>query len=169
MAKDGKSSLRSFLGMVGQFRRFIPKFSKIAEPLNRLLKDNAEFVWESEQQQAFDNLKNAICNAPVLQLPDQKLPSIMEVDGSGSHVGQVILQDQGKGMRPCGYHNAALSDTQRRWPIPEIELFAIVEGFRFFRHILLGAPETIVRSDHQPLVFFPVQIHTKSQAGEVVG
>ncbi|KAK3268254.1 hypothetical protein CYMTET_23229 [Cymbomonas tetramitiformis] len=96
MAKDGKSSLRSFLGMVGQFRRFIPKFSKIAEPLNRLLKDNAEFVWESEQQKAFDNLKSAICNAPVLQLPDQKLPSIMEVDGSGTHVGQVVLQDQGK-------------------------------------------------------------------------
>ena len=154
MAKDGKSSLRSFLGMVGQFRRFIPKFSKIAEPLNRLLKDNAEFVWESEQQQAFDNLKSAICNAPVLQLPDQKLPSIMEVDGSGTHVGQVILQDQGKGMKPCGYHSVTLSDTQRRWPIPEIELFAIVEGFRFFRHILLGAPETIVRSDHQPLVYF---------------
>ncbi|KAK3277212.1 hypothetical protein CYMTET_14770 [Cymbomonas tetramitiformis] len=80
MAKDGKSSLRSFLGMVGQFRRFIPKFSKVVEPLNRLLK-----VWESEQQQAFDNLKSAICNAPVLQLPDQKLPSIMEVDGSGTH------------------------------------------------------------------------------------
>ncbi|KAK3288596.1 hypothetical protein CYMTET_3932 [Cymbomonas tetramitiformis] len=154
MAKDGKSSLRSFLGMVGQFRRFIPKFSKVAEPLNRLLKDNAEFVWESEQQQAFDNLKSAICNAPVLQLPDQKLPSIMEVDGSGTHVGQVILQDQGKGMKPCGYHSVTLSDTQRRWPIPEIELFAIVEGFRFFRHILLGAPETIVRSDHQPLVYF---------------
>ncbi|KAK3284527.1 hypothetical protein CYMTET_7823 [Cymbomonas tetramitiformis] len=154
MAKDGKSSLRSFLGMVGQFRRFIPKFSKIAEPLNRLLKDDAEFVWESEQQQAFDNLKSAICNAPVLQLPDQKLPSIMEVDGSGTHVGQVILQDQGKGMKPCGYHSVTLSDTQRRWPIPEIELFAIVEGFRFFRHILLGAPETIVRSDHQPLVYF---------------
>ncbi|KAK3236463.1 hypothetical protein CYMTET_53401 [Cymbomonas tetramitiformis] len=154
MAKDGKSSLRSFLGMVGQFRRFIPKFSKVAEPLIRLLKDNAEFVWETEQQQAFDNLKSAICNAPVLQLPDQKLPSIMEVDGSGTHVGQVILQDQGKGMKPCGYHGVTLSDTQRRWPIPEIELFAIVEGFRFFRHILLGAPETIVRSDHQPLVYF---------------
>ncbi|KAK3242995.1 hypothetical protein CYMTET_47333 [Cymbomonas tetramitiformis] len=154
MAKDGKSSLRSFLGMVGQFRRFIPKFSKIVEPLNRLLKDNADFVWESEQQQAFDNLKSAICNAPVLQLPDQKLPSIMEVDGSGTHVGQVVLQDQGKGMKPCGYHSVTLSDTQRRWPIPEIELFAIVEGFRFFRHILLGAPETIVRSDHQPLVYF---------------
>ncbi|KAK3273144.1 hypothetical protein CYMTET_18601 [Cymbomonas tetramitiformis] len=154
MAKDGKSSLRSFLGMVGQFRRFIPKFSKIAEPLNRLLKDNAEFVWESEQQQAFDNLKSAICNAPVLQLPDQKLPYIMEVDGSGTHVGQVVLQDQGKGMKPCGYHSVTLSDTQRRWPIPEIELFAIVEGFRFFRHILLGAPATIVRSNHQPLVYF---------------
>ncbi|KAK3284522.1 hypothetical protein CYMTET_7818 [Cymbomonas tetramitiformis] len=154
MAKDGKSSLRSFLGMVGQFRRFIPKFSKVAEPLNRLLKDNAEFVWETEQQQAFDNLKSAICNAPVLQLPDQKLPSILEVDGSGTHVGQVLLQDQGKGMKPCGYHSVTLSDTQRRWPIPEIELFAIVEGFRFFRHILLGAPETIVRSDHQPLVYF---------------
>ncbi|KAK3249797.1 hypothetical protein CYMTET_40794 [Cymbomonas tetramitiformis] len=155
MAKDGKSSLRSFLGMVGQFRRFIPKFSEIAEPLNRLLKDNAEFVWESEQQKAFDNLKSAICNAPVLQLPDQKLPSIMEVDGLGTHVGQVVLQDQGKGMKPCGYHSVTLSDTQRRWPIPEIELFAIVEGFRFFRHILLGALGTIVRSDHQPrLVYF---------------
>jgi len=87
MAKDGKSSLRSFLGMVGQFRKFIRNFSKIAEPLNRLLRNNEEFIWAEQQQSAFDFLKQAITSAPVLQIPNQSLPSVMEVDGSGTHVG----------------------------------------------------------------------------------
>ena len=110
--------------MVGQFRKFIRNFSKIAEPLNRLLRDNEEFVWTDQQQSSFDSLKQAITTAPVLQIPDQSLPSVMEVDGSGTHVGQVLLQDHGDGLKPCGYHSVSLTDTQHRWDIPEIELFA---------------------------------------------
>ena len=63
-------TLRRFLGMIGFYGRFIPDFSGKASVLHALKKKGVRFVWEDEHQAAFESLKLALCEAPVLQFPD---------------------------------------------------------------------------------------------------
>ena len=62
--------VRSFLGLVGFYRRFVKDFSTIASPLHAFSKKNAPFVWGPSQDTAFNELKNLLTHAPVLALPD---------------------------------------------------------------------------------------------------
>ncbi|GJV07555.1 putative reverse transcriptase domain-containing protein [Tanacetum coccineum] len=64
------SEIRSFLGLAGYYRRFIANFSKIAKPLTSLTQKNQKYVWGVEQEEAFQTLKNNLCDAPILTLPD---------------------------------------------------------------------------------------------------
>ncbi|XP_035837276.1 uncharacterized mitochondrial protein AtMg00860-like [Helianthus annuus] len=64
------SEIRSFLGLAGHYRRFIADFSKIAVPLTMLTQKEKPFVWGPEQEESFLTLKNLLCNAPALTLPD---------------------------------------------------------------------------------------------------
>ncbi|GJT61413.1 putative reverse transcriptase domain-containing protein [Tanacetum coccineum] len=87
----------SFLGLAGYYRRFIENFSKIAKPLTLLTQKNKTYVWGNEQDEAFRILKEKLCNAPVLALPDGPDDFVVYCDASkqgfGSHVfaaGNVI-------------------------------------------------------------------------------
>ena len=62
--------VRRFMGMVGFYARFVPGYSDIAIALHNLTRKGVSFVWGEEQQRAFDQLKRALCEAPVLQVPD---------------------------------------------------------------------------------------------------
>ncbi|GJU51511.1 putative reverse transcriptase domain-containing protein [Tanacetum coccineum] len=69
-APTTSSKIRSFLGLAGYYRRFIANFSKIAKPLTSLTHKNQKYVWGMEQEEAFQTLKNNLCDAPILSLPD---------------------------------------------------------------------------------------------------
>ncbi|GJY31652.1 reverse transcriptase domain-containing protein [Tanacetum coccineum] len=64
------SEIRSFLGLAGYYRRFIANFSKITKPLTSLTQKNQKYVWGVEQEETFQTLKNNLCDAPILMLPD---------------------------------------------------------------------------------------------------
>ncbi|GKA43340.1 reverse transcriptase domain-containing protein [Tanacetum coccineum] len=64
------SEIRSFLGLAGYYRRFIANFSKIAKPLTSLTQKNQKYVWGMKQEEAFQTLKNNLCDVPILTLPD---------------------------------------------------------------------------------------------------
>ncbi|GJU22532.1 putative reverse transcriptase domain-containing protein [Tanacetum coccineum] len=64
------SEIRSFLGLAGYYRRFIANFSKIAKPLTSLTQKNKKYEWGVEQEEAFQTLKDNLCNALILSLPD---------------------------------------------------------------------------------------------------
>ena len=81
--------LRSFLGMVGYYRRFVSQFGLLCKPLTNLLKKGTLFVWTSETEAAFQALKKALISAPVLALPDFNLPFIIETDASAKGIGAV--------------------------------------------------------------------------------
>ncbi|KAJ4441098.1 hypothetical protein ANN_10948 [Periplaneta americana] len=111
-SKNVKAVAR-FVGMVF-FSKFIPKFSELAEPLNRLRKKGVKFRWDHEQQVAFQSLKQAIASSPVLAMADFRKTFVLQTDACGSAVAAVLLQDSEEGLRAAAYASRTLSDQERK-------------------------------------------------------
>jgi hypothetical protein len=94
--------VRSFLGLAGYYRRFIPDFSKIVKPITGLLKDGTKFDWSSKCNEAFEQLKVLLTTASVLAQPDIEKPFDVYCDASGSGLGCVLMQEGGVSMLSVG-------------------------------------------------------------------
>lgn len=81
--------IRSFLGLLSYYRKFVPKFADIARPLHKLTESKAEFLWSSDCQQAFDKLKRALSSCPILSYPNNEELFILDTDASNSGLGAV--------------------------------------------------------------------------------
>ncbi|GJZ54481.1 putative reverse transcriptase domain-containing protein [Tanacetum coccineum] len=89
---ESPTEIRSFLGLAGYYRRFIDNFSKIAKPLTLLTHKNKAYVWGDKQEEAFRILKEKLCNAPVLALPDGPNDFVVYCDASNQGFGCVLMQ-----------------------------------------------------------------------------
>ena len=89
--KDVKQ-LRTFLGIVGYYRKFVKKFGIMAQPLYQLLKKGRVYKWDDGCSAAFDMIKEALCSAPILGYPDFTKPFILDADASGYGVGATLSQ-----------------------------------------------------------------------------
>ena len=144
--------VRSFLGFANCYRRFIAKYEEIAAPLTYLMKKDVEMQWGPPQQRAFQQLKDALCNEPMLVFPDPKLPYTVVMDASGTAARGVLMQDQGDGPRPIAFMSRVLKPTEQRYSAYERELVAIAYCLIQWRHYLEGCPGGVtVIIDHQPL------------------
>jgi len=86
-----KTQLRSFLGDIGYYRKFIYNFAQIAYPLFQLLKKDVPFIWSEDCTVAFEELKNKLVSAPILTPPDYKKTFIIRTDASRTGLGDVLL------------------------------------------------------------------------------
>jgi hypothetical protein len=111
-----------------------------------------KFAWGRSQKQAFDDLKQRLCSAPVLSLPDLQQPFEIETDASDYVVGIVLTQHG----HPVAYHSETLSDVVRKYPTYDKEMYSIVQAYRQWRHYILGK-ETVIHTDHKPLQFMQTQ------------
>ncbi len=84
--------VRRFLGMCGFYRKHVPSFPKIAASLTNLTRARTIFNWTEESQQAFEQLKACLMDAPVLVKAQVDQPFILTTDASNSHVGGVLSQ-----------------------------------------------------------------------------
>ncbi|GKG33218.1 putative reverse transcriptase domain-containing protein, partial [Tanacetum coccineum] len=84
--------VRLFLGLVGYYHRFIENFSKIAKSLTILTQKSKTFEYGEEQELAFQTLKDKLCNAPVLALPDGLKYFVVYCDASGIGLGYILIQ-----------------------------------------------------------------------------
>lgn len=91
-APTNPTEVKSYLGLCGYYRRFIPNFSAKARPLTELLKKENAFRWGEEQQKAFDTLKLHLVNPPVLQYPDFTRPFVLTTDASQIAIGCIMSQ-----------------------------------------------------------------------------
>lgn len=151
------AQLLSFLGFTGYYRRFIKDYAKIAMPLTQLLRKGTPWHWESQQSEAFNQLKEAMTSTPVLATPSPDYPFVIHTDASGGAMGGVLMQDQGKGLQVIAYFSKKLNDAQSRYPVHEQELLALVTALTLWRSYLLGAPRSVAHTDHKALTFFQTQ------------
>jgi hypothetical protein len=85
--------IRSFLGLDGYYRRFIPDFSRIAKPMTELLKKGVKFVWDEKCEKAFHTLREHLTTTPVISQPDNTKPFDVYCDASGTGLGCVLMQE----------------------------------------------------------------------------
>lgn len=107
--------IRSFLGLAGYYRRFIPQFSEIASPLTELTKKGRKFTWSLECQEAFEKLKDKLTSAPILIYPNEEGMFIIDTDASNNAIGAVLSQKQGNEEKVIAYASKMLSNTQKRY------------------------------------------------------
>lgn len=111
---------------------------------NLLKKDN--FSWDEEAQTAFDKLKTAMFEPPILVLPNFQKPFVIECDASGEAIGAMLMQEG----RPLAYFSQALKGQSLRLSIYEKKFLALVSAVQKWRHYLLGQT-FVIKTDHQSL------------------
>jgi hypothetical protein len=118
--------VRSFLGLAGYYRRFIPDFSKLMKPITSLLKNDTKFNWSSKCNEAFEKLKVLLTTAPVLAQPDIEKPFDVYCDASGSGLGCVLMQEG----RVIVYASRQLRQHEEHYPTHDLELAAVVHALK---------------------------------------
>ena len=143
--------VRRFLGMTGFYRKNVPGYATIANPLTHLTRKDVAFVWTPECQKAFEKLKSVLASAPILHPVDFTLPFELHSDASGLAVGAALHQRYPDGsLRPLGYFSKKLRPVETRYSTTDKEALGIVLACRFFHHFLWGSKVTI-KTDHQAL------------------
>ncbi|CAN6723545.1 unnamed protein product [Malus baccata var. baccata] len=145
--------VRSFLGHAGFYRRFIKDFSKISNPLCRLLQKDVAFDFNEECEKAFNHLKEMLTSAPIIVPPDWSLPFELMCDGSDYALGAVLGQRKEKRPHVIYYASRTLNDAQLNYSTTEKELLAVVFALDKFRSYLIGT-KVIIYTDHAALYLF---------------
>jgi hypothetical protein len=138
------SEVRSFHGLASFYRCFVKAFSTIVAPLNEVVKKSVGFKWGEEQELAFVLLKEKLCSAPVLALPDFTKAFEIECDASGMRISAVLMQDR----RPITYFSEKLSGATLNYPTYDKEIYALVRALETWQHYL-WPKEFVIHSDHE--------------------
>lgn len=150
------NEVRSFLGLVNFTARFTPDLATVSAPLRKLIKADEPFVWGTEQQESFDELKKRLASAETLGYFDKEARTIVIADASPVGLGAVLVQEQGGGHRVISYASRSLSNTERRYSQTGKEALAIVWACERYHAYLYGSDFELV-TDHKPLecIFSP--------------
>ena len=149
---ENVTELKSFLGLVNYYGKFVKDLSTVANPLNKLLRGNEKWLWSQSSEKAFLKLKYLLSNAPILAHYDISLPIKLECDASSVGVGAVISHVYPNGEeRPIAYAARSLSPAERNYAQIEKEALSLVYGVKYFHQFLYGRKFTLV-TDHKPLM-----------------
>ena len=142
--------VRSFLGLVGYYRRFVKKFSDKAAPLNALLRKEQAWKWTEDCQNAFETLKGEIAARPVSAYPDFSKPFRLYTDASNIGLGAILAQkQQGKEKIIC-CASRTLNNAESNYSTTKKECLAVVWGVQVFRPFLVATHFEIL-TDHYAL------------------
>lgn len=113
------SGVRSFLGMINFYRRFIPNIATLSKPIVELLKKDVKFEWTDKHRNSFEALKNAVASKPCLRLPDFNRQFIITSDASGNALGGVLSQIFEDGEHPIAFESRKFTDVENRYEVYE--------------------------------------------------
>lgn len=145
--------LKSFLGFVNFYHRFIPHCSAIMQPLHKAAaaKMSSLIDWNPEMRRSFLNVKKALSEAVMLSYPDENGAYILTTDASDIAAGGVLEQLGKSGKKPLGFFSKLFNDTQKRYSTFDRELTAIFLAIKYFQHFIDGR-KLVIYTDHKPLV-----------------
>jgi len=148
-----QKKLKGALGMFQFYKKYIPGYSTIIIPLNRLLLKNASFHWTEVEQAAFEKVRTGLKNAPFMEYPSDEGIFTLETDASTKSIGYVLLQSRPEGedgIIACG--GRSLRGAEFNYTVTELEMLSVVEALERYRHYLMGR-HFKMKSDHLSLRF----------------
>lgn len=162
-------TLRQFLGFTGYYRKYVPNYAQIVQPLNELLQGHGDnkrskgskkkaktpvkWVWGGAQQKAFELIKKKLVSPPILGYADYSLPFIMHTDASTHGLGSVLLQEQDGKERVIAYASRSLRPSERNYPAHKLEFLALKWSITDKFHDYLYGNEFVVKTDNNPLTY----------------
>ena len=142
---------KEVLGFANYFRRFLSGYANIAKPLDEITGRNVQFQWNEERQLAFETLKLALLDAPVLRLADLSKAFQIFTDTSGVALGAVLLQETDKMWSPVAYASRKLNSAERNYTTTEKETLAVIFAPYSWKQYLFKHFD--VFTDHQAVLF----------------
>nr|GFB06545.1 putative reverse transcriptase domain-containing protein [Tanacetum cinerariifolium] len=145
------TEIRQFLGLAGYYRRFIEGFSKITKPMTKLTQKKVKFEWGDKQEEAFQLLKQKLCSAPILALPEGSEDFIVYCDASNKGLGAVLMQRE----KVISYASCQPKIHEKNYTTHYLELGGVVFALKIWRHYLYGtksrAPYRLAPSEMKEL------------------
>nr|GFC94986.1 putative reverse transcriptase domain-containing protein [Tanacetum cinerariifolium] len=126
------TEIRQFLGLAGYYRRFIEGFSKIVRPMTKLTQKKIKFEWGDKQEESFQVIKQKLCSAPILALPEGSEDFVVYCDASIKGLGEVLMQRE----RVIAYGSRQLKVHEKTYTTHDLELGAVVFALKIWRHYL---------------------------------
>nr|GEW98903.1 putative reverse transcriptase domain-containing protein [Tanacetum cinerariifolium] len=142
----GEASIRHFLGLAGYYRRFIEGFSKIAKSMTKLTQKGIKFDWGEKEESAFQLIKQKLCSAPILALPEGSRDFVVYCDASHKGLGSVLMQRE----KVIVYASRQLKIHETNYTTHDLELGSVVFALKIWRHYLYGTKCTVF-TDHKSL------------------
>ena len=158
------TELRAFLGICSYYRSYVRGFAAIAEPLTQCLRRDIPLERTPERQEAFERLKMALMNAPILAVPrnDPECVFVVDSDASSHTAGAVLQQYQDGKLRVVEYASRVFNSAERNYCATRRELAAVIFALKTFRPYILGTKFQL-RVDNQAVSFL---MRVKNPAGQ---
>ncbi|XP_055632607.1 uncharacterized protein K02A2.6-like [Toxorhynchites rutilus septentrionalis] len=151
-APTNVSELRSYLGAINFYGRFVRNMHELRHPLDKLLKKDTKWKWDSDCQKSFLRFKQVLQSDMLLTHYDPKLPIIVAADASSTGIGAVIFHEFPNGyLKAIQHASKSLTPVEQGYGQPEKEALALIYGVTKFHKYLLGRRFTLL-TDHKPLV-----------------
>jgi len=149
-----KKQVRSLLGLLSFYRRYVPNFASLTAPISDLTKEgqSRSIAWTPACEDALNSIKAVFSTSPVLQLPRLDEPFVLQTDASSTGLGAVLLQYFDGTLHPVCFASRKLLDRETRYSTIERECLAIVWSVTKFSKFLWGVQFTL-QTDHRPLVY----------------
>ncbi len=161
------TSVRSFLGLIGYYRKYIRGYSKLASPLFELTRKDVAFVWDVGCQHAYQVLKAALVDALVLTCPDFRRTFWLDVNWSPRGVRAILSQKEGRFEKVVAYASKSLTEAQKKFHPMEGECYALVWGVMHFRQYL-HRNHFILCTDHKSLEWLATMSNAHGRRGRWV-
>lgn len=145
------AELKSYLGLLSYYSRFLSNLSTVLAPLYRLLRQSTSWQWGTTETAAFQSSKELLLSAPLLVHYDPSMDITLACDASSYGIGAVLSHELPDGSeKPIGFISRSLSDTEKRYPQIEKEALSCVFAVKKFHSYLCGHHFTLI-TDHKPL------------------
>lgn len=138
------TEVRQFLGLSGYFRKFVPGYALISQPLRFLLRKDVKFYWHDEQETALQQLKTYLTTSPVLVGYISNAEHQIHTDASSVGLAGVLLQEEDGIWKPVAYYSRSTTTDEKKFHSYELETLAVVETLERFRYYVYGKQFTVV-------------------------